>query len=89
MKNQQRIMTSLRFLQQYLDEIEQIVPATYDEYMQSLIIRRSSERQIQIIIEQVSDICALLCRDVFSKIPGDDASILDILSETWFIFRNV
>ena len=46
MKNQQRIMTSLRFLQQYLDEIEQIVPATYDEYMQSLIIRRSSERQI-------------------------------------------
>jgi len=82
-------MTSLRFLQQYLDEIEQIVPATYDEYMQSLIIRRSSERQIQIIIEQVSDICALLCREVFSGIPGDDASILDILSETRFIFRNV
>lgn len=80
MNNIERIQISLRLLLHYLNELDEIVPLAYEEYSHSLLLRRSSERQIQIIIEQVTDICALLCRARCSGIPGDDAGILDSLA---------
>jgi len=82
MKNSERIHSSLRLLDQYMDELTRIFPDSDDEYYESLIIRRSSERQMQIIIEQVTDICALLYRHACLGIAGDDTKILDSLSET-------
>jgi len=79
--NKERIRNSIRLLDQYIDELNKIFPENYDEYKKSLIIRRSSERQIQIIIEQINDICAMLYRFVCSDIARDELSILEKLSE--------
>lgn len=39
------------------------MPETYEGYVRSLLIRRSAERQIQMTIELIMDICALQCKD--------------------------
>ncbi len=76
----ERIHSSIRLLDQYLDELQTIFPDDFEEYQKSLIIRRSSERQIQIIIEQITDICALLYRYKMKGLAGDDGKILETLS---------
>lgn len=83
MNTKDRIRGSLQMLRQYLEELDEIIPSSFKEYEQSLLIRRSSERQIQIIIEQVMDICAMLHHEKCFVIPGDDSGILDDLSGTW------
>ena len=81
MTSKERIQNSLRLLDQYLDELNKIFPDNYEDYKRSLIIRRSSERQIQIIIEQVNDICAMLYRYLCSGVAGDELKILEKLSD--------
>jgi uncharacterized protein YutE (UPF0331/DUF86 family) len=81
MKGDTRINNSLRQLIGYMEELETIFPASFDEYERSLLIRRSCERQIQIVIEQVTEICALLYREICSGMPDDEAGILKDLSK--------
>ena len=81
MTSKERIQNSIRLLNQYINELNKIFPDNYETYKDSLIIRRSSERQIQIIIEQINDICAMLYRYACSGLAGDELTILEKLSE--------
>lgn len=78
--HRERILTHLRQIDAYLEELDQVFPSSSEDYCRSFMVKRTTERLIQIIIESMMDIAALLCRDINGGIPGDEENILDKLS---------
>lgn len=75
----QRIMIKIHELEHYLEELHELIPDSKEEFLQSLRIRRSIERQLQIIIECVIDICMLLVKNLHLSVPSDEDSLFEIL----------
>ena len=75
-----RIWIHIRQIEAYLEELYQVFPLSSEEYCRSFMVKRTTERLIQIIIESMMDTAALLCREINGGIPGDEENILDKLS---------
>jgi uncharacterized protein YutE (UPF0331/DUF86 family) len=65
----QRILIKLDELEQLLAELRDTLPDDYSDYWESRIVRRAVERLIQVSVECVIDICALLVKDVRIGVP--------------------
>lgn len=78
--DKERIFIKLDEIDQYLKEIEEIVPASPEEYSPDLMRKRALERLIQITIEAVMDVCALLVKDMKLGIPYQEEDLLDKIS---------
>ena len=75
----QRLMLKIRELENYTEEIHELIPESKEEYLKSLKTRRAIERQLQIMIECVIDIAILLIKALKLTVPTDEASIFEIL----------
>ncbi|WP_371804104.1 type VII toxin-antitoxin system HepT family RNase toxin [Candidatus Lokiarchaeum ossiferum] len=75
-----RLMLKIRELKVYLEELEELLPDDEASYLKSLEKRRSVERELQIMIECMVDICMLLLKELKLGPPQNEENVLDLLS---------
>lgn len=74
-----RILAKLDEVEQYLQELQNILPESLEEYKKSTETKRAAERLLQIIIESVMDACSLLVKELKLGLPAIDEEFLDKL----------
>lgn len=75
----QRILIKLDELEQILSELRELFPATDTEYVNSKITQRAVERLIQISVECVIDVCAMLVKELRLGVPSSEADYFEKL----------
>ena len=78
--DKERILGKLDEMEQYVGELQSIVPGRLEEYQTSIEIRRASERLLQIIIEAAMDTCYLLVKELKLGLPSEEEGFLEKLS---------
>lgn len=76
-----RILSKISELEKYIGELNQILPGSEAEYITSTKNRRATERILQISIECILDICAIIVRELKVGPPSDEDDLLSLLSE--------
>lgn len=79
MIDRERILTKLADLDSYLNELAQIAPSSFEEYVRSIEKRRACERLLQISVETVIDICAILVQSLRLGLPAEEDDIFEKL----------
>jgi uncharacterized protein YutE (UPF0331/DUF86 family) len=67
-----RIRDKLDELQRYLEELEEDLPQTREEYTDSRTIRRACERTFQLASEELLDICNIIISEKRLPVPKDN-----------------
>lgn len=80
--DKERIYIKLDEIDQYLQEIEKIMPSSPGDYFPDLIRKRALERLIQITIEAVMDVSAMLVKEMRLGLPYREEDFLDKISGT-------
>jgi len=75
----QRILTKLDELEQIISELGEFFPATDTEYVNSKITQRAVERLVQISVECVIDVCAMLVKNLRLGVPSSEADYFEKL----------
>ena len=78
--DERRIRTKIKELENYLSEMPDLQAESIDDFQASLKNRRALERELQIMIECVLDICYLIASELALGPPSDDEHVLDLLS---------
>ncbi|MEX2681942.1 MAG: DUF86 domain-containing protein [Candidatus Sigynarchaeota archaeon] len=78
--DERRILSKLREIEAYLQEMEELRPSSFEDYQKSLQSRRAVEREFQILIESVIDTCYMLTSELRIGPPADDEHMLDLLA---------
>jgi uncharacterized protein YutE (UPF0331/DUF86 family) len=74
-----RILGRLDDLTLYLRELREVAPASFGPYRQ-VAIRRACERLLQIAIEAVIDVCAMLVAGLRLGAPGEEDDLFEKLA---------
>ena len=69
MLDRERILAKLDALDGYQQEMEQIVPASFEDY-QRIEVKRACERLVQISIESAIDVCGLFVSGLCLGLPA-------------------
>lgn len=85
MLDRERILTKLDELDGYLGELRQVVPESYARYVESVEKRRACERLLQISIECVIDVCALLVSGLRLGLPAEEDDLIEKLEQAGLI----
>lgn len=80
--DKERIYIKLDEIDQYLKEMEEIMPSSSEEYSTDLMRKRALERLIQITIEAVMDVSAILVKELKLGLPYQEEDFLDKISGT-------
>lgn len=80
--DKERIYIKIDELDQYLQEIDEIMPSSSMEYAQNLVKRRALERLLQITIEVVMDVSAIMVKEMKLGLPYQEEDFLDKMSGT-------
>ena len=75
-----RINDKIREIEDYLSELEEIMPKNFHEYKTDLKTKAACERYFEKIIEAVIDLAFLIIKDKGYKIPEEDKEAFDILA---------
>lgn len=75
-----RILSKLDRMIKYVEELQSILP-DQEEYQQDLIIRRASEKTIEVAIESLIDVCAMIVSTRHFGLPENEENIFDMLIE--------
>ena len=81
MIDRERILGKVAELEGYLSELRQILPESFDEYVRSIEKRRACERILQIAVEAVIDICAMLVQGLRLGLPAEEDDVFDKLAQ--------
>lgn len=81
MVDRERILGKVAELEGYLSELRQILPESFDEYVRSIEKRRACERILQIAVEAVIDICAMLVQGLRLGLPAEEDDVFDKLAQ--------
>ncbi len=84
-----RIAVRLDDLRGYLAELRPIAPDTLEGYRSNPEKRRACERLLQICIESVLDVCALLVTGFRLGVPGEEDDILRKIAEAGILPDDV
>lgn len=79
MIDRERILSKIAELDSYLSELAQIAPSSFEGYVRSIEKRRACERLLQISIEAVIDICAMLVQGLRLGLPAEEDDIFEKL----------
>ena len=77
----ERILSKISELEKYIGELNQILPDSEAEYTSSIKNRRATERILQISVECILDICAIMVKELRLGPPSDEDDLLSLLSE--------
>jgi uncharacterized protein YutE (UPF0331/DUF86 family) len=87
--DKRRIVSKIRELDSYLDELEAILPKSYEEYSKDSEKRRACERLLQISVECLIDICYILGSSLKIEIPSDEEDIISTLKNKKIISSSL
>jgi len=76
-----RIGERLDEIEEYLDELKDIVPEKFDDYKSSKLIKAGCERYFEKIVEGVTDIAFMLISKKKFELPQDDIDSFRILAD--------
>lgn len=79
MIDRDRVLNKVSELDDYLNELAQIAPSSFEDYVRSIEKRRACERLLQISVEAVIDICALLLQGLRLGLPAEEDDIFEKL----------
>jgi uncharacterized protein YutE (UPF0331/DUF86 family) len=85
MLDRDRILAKLDELDGYLAELRQIVPESYAHYLESVEKRRACERLLQISVESVIDVCALLVSGLRLGLPAEEDDLIEKLEQAGIV----
>ncbi len=80
-----RITDKINEIEEFLEELKQIVPNTLQEYKTNIEKKAACERYAEKIIEAITDLAFLTIKLRKLRIPADDADAFDIVSENKII----
>lgn len=83
--DKQKILSKIDEINQYLEEIEQVAPSDFEEYESSIEKKRACERILQILIENVIDICNIITSESKLGMPSDEEDMLKKLAKKGII----
>jgi len=75
-----RINDKIREIEDYLSELDEIMPQNFHEYKTDLKTKAACERYFEKIMEAVVDLAFLMIKDKGYKIPEEDKEAFDILA---------
>ena len=81
MVDRERILVKMAELDGYLNELRQILPKSFDDYVRSIEKRRACERILQIAVEAVIDICAMLVQGLRLGLPAEEDDVFEKLAQ--------
>ncbi len=84
-----RINDKIREIENYLSELEEIMPKSFHEYKTELKTKAACERYFEKIIEAVIDLAFLIIKDKGYKIPEEDKEAFDILAQEKIISQEL
>jgi uncharacterized protein YutE (UPF0331/DUF86 family) len=84
-----RIRDKLDELQRYLEELEEDLPQTREEYTDSRTIRRACERTFQLASEELLDICNIIISEKRLPVPKDNRDSIRKLAEADIITEEL
>lgn len=84
-----RINDKINEIEKYLEELSNIVPESFDDYLKDNKSKAACERYAEKIIEAVVDLAFLFIKFKKFKMPEDDEGTFDILKEENIIDTNL
>ena len=84
-----RINDKIREIEDYLSELEEIMPKNFHEYKTDLKTKAACERYFEKIIEAVIDLAFLIIKDKGYKLPEEDKEAFDILTQEKIISQGL
>jgi len=84
-----RIKDKINQIQEYLEELENVIPNTFQEYKTNLEKRLASERAFEKIIEAASDLAILIIKEKRYEFPEEDSKAFDILEDKSLISKEL
>ena len=75
----ERLTDKLKEIEQYLQELSEIIPENYLDYANDIKTKAACERYFEKIIEAVVDAAFLVIKEKELDIPEDDKEAFDIL----------
>jgi len=82
--DRERVLAKIDELDGYLRELDYIKPASFEEY-QKIEKRRSCERLLQLCIECIIDVCALIVADLRLGLPAEEDDLFEKLEQAGII----
>ncbi len=77
-QDRNRILAKLDEMDRYLRELNEILPGE-EEYHSDLIKRRACEKTVELAIESLIDVAALIVSSKRFGLPSDEENIIDLL----------
>ena len=84
-----RIKDKLEEIEEFLEELKDIIPLSFDEYKRNFEKKAACERYCEKIIEAVIDLAFLIIKDRGFKIPEEDKESFDILTNENIISQEL
>lgn len=84
-----RINDKISEIEDYLSELEEIMPESFHDYKIDLKTKAACERYFEKIIEAVIDLAFLIIKDKGYKIPEEDKEAFDILAHEKIISQEL
>src|SRR3989338_4033938 len=81
MNLKEKIVLKFDDVNQYLTELEDILPETEEEYKTNLTRRRACEKTIELAIEGIIDVMAMLVSHLKLGVPQNEDDIIKILEK--------
>ncbi len=78
--DRERIFAKLDEMTGYVEELKEMLPEE-EEYFQNLIKRRACEKTIEVAIESLIDVSAMVVSAERFGLPANEESIMDMLVE--------
>jgi uncharacterized protein YutE (UPF0331/DUF86 family) len=82
--DKERVLAKIDELEGYLRELEQVKPANPEEY-KKIEKKRSCERLLQLLVECMIDICALMVAGLRLGLPGEEDDLFERLEQAGVI----
>lgn len=86
--DRERILSRIDELDGYLQEIHEIMPTSFEEY-KSIEKKRACERLLQVSIESVIDICALIVTGLRLGLPSEEDDLFEKLAQAEIISSSI
>jgi uncharacterized protein YutE (UPF0331/DUF86 family) len=84
-----RIEDKILEVENYLSDLERILPDTFEDYLQNLEKRLACERTFEKIIESVNDLAILLIKEKRFELPDEDIKAFEILADKKIISQQL
>ena len=84
-----RIEDKLEEVENYLSELEEVIPNSFEEYEESIEKRLACERAFEKIVESVNDLAILFIKEKRLQLPEEDVKAFDVLADKKIISREI